>query len=269
VAQTDTVFAGSIPAFYGRYLGPLFFEPYAEDLARRLANISRGRILETAAGTGVVTRSLVRTLPEAVSIVATDLNQPMLDFAAARTGTTRITWQQADAGALPFEDKAFDAVVCQFGVMFFSDKVAAYREARRVLKPGGRFLFSVWDRLEENEISRIVSETVTALFPEDPPRFLARTPYAYHDIGILGDELARAGFSSINSETVQRFAVAPTPRDAVIGLVQGSPLRNEIEAGDASRLAVATDAAVSAVAAQFGSGPISTKMQAHVIVAVN
>jgi len=269
MAQTDTVFGGSIPAFYDRYLGPLLFEPYAEDLARRLANISRGRVLETAAGTGIVTRRLIRTLPDAVAIVATDLNQPMLDFAAAQTDTTRITWQQADAVPLPFADRAFDAVVCQFGVMFFPDKIAAYREAWRVLKPGGRFLFSVWDRIEENEIAQIVTETVARLFPQDPPRFLARTPHGYHDIGKIEDDLAGTRFSSVNAETVQRLSVAPTPRDAVIGLLQGSPLRTEIEARDATRLEAAIDAAASAVAVQFGPGPISAKMQAHVITAVN
>src|SRR5215469_11847475 len=172
MSQTDAVFAGSIPAFYDRYLGPLLFEPYARDLAGRLANIAQGRVLETAAGTGI----LVRTLPEAVAIVATDLNQPMIDFAAAQPGGGRVTWRQADALALPFEEKSFDAVACQFGVMFFPDKRAAYREARRVLKPGGRFVFSVWDRLAENELSQIVSETVAALFSEDQPRFLGSNP---------------------------------------------------------------------------------------------
>lgn len=267
MAQTDTVFAGSIPAFYDRYLGPLLFEPYAADLAARLKNIVQGAVLETAAGTGIVTRRLVGALPEAVAIVASDLNQPMLDFAAAQPDVGSVTWRQADALSLPFEEKSFDAVVCQFGVMFFPDKRAAYREARRVLKPGGRFVFSVWDHLEENELSRIVSDAVAALFPEDPPRFLARTPYAYYDIGTIRGELADAGFLSIEAETVQQFSRAPSPRDAVIGLCEGSPLRNEIEARDPDRLSAATDAAASAVAARFGRGPISAKMQAHVITA--
>jgi ubiquinone/menaquinone biosynthesis C-methylase UbiE len=265
MAQTDAVFAGSIPAFYDRYLGPLLFEPYATDLAGRLANITQGRVLETAAGTGIVTRTLVRTLPEAVAIVATDLNQPMIDFAAAQPGGGRATWRRADALSLPFEEKSFDAVACQFGVMFFPDKRAAYREARRVLKPGGRFVFSVWDRLAENELSQIVSETVAALFPEDPPRFLERTPYAYYDIGTIRSELAEAGFSSVAGETVRQFSRAQSAREAVIGLCEGSPLRNEIEARDPTGLAAATDTAASAVAARFGPGPITAKMQAHVI----
>ena len=267
--QTDAVFAGSIPAFYDRYLGPLLFEPYAADLARRLADLRSGRVLETAAGTGIVTRMLIQTLPEAVAIVATDLNQPMLDFAAAQPGRARVEWRQADALSLPFEKDSFNAVVCQFGVMFFPDKRAAYREARRVLKPGGRFVFSVWDRLEENELSQIVSDTMVALFPEDPPRFLARTPYAYCDIGIIRDELAEAGFSSTTAETLRQISCATSARDAVIGLCQGTPLRSEIEARNPERLSATTDAAASAVADRFGNGVVQAKMQAHVITATN
>ena len=193
----------------------------------------------------------------------------MLDFAAAQPGMARVEWRQADALSLPFEKDSFDAVVCQFGVMFFPDKRAAYREARGVLKPGGRFIFSVWDRLEENELSQIVTDTVTALFPEDPPRFLARTPYAYYDIEIIRKELAEAGFSSTTAETLRQICCAGSARDAVIGLCQGSPLRSEIEARDPDRLGAATDAAARAVAARFGNGVVRARMQAHVITAAN
>jgi SAM-dependent methyltransferase len=153
--------------------------------------------------------------------------------------------------------------------MFFPDKRAAYREARRVLKPGGRFVFSVWDRLVENELSQIVNDAVAALFPEDPPGFLARTPYAYYDMGAIRGELADAGFSSIAAETLQNFSCAASARDAVIGLCQGSPLRSEIEARNPDRLGAATDTAASAVADRFGSGVVRAKMQAHVITATN
>jgi ubiquinone/menaquinone biosynthesis C-methylase UbiE len=237
------------------------------DLAGRLADLNVGRVLETAAGTGILTRTLARALPDAVAIIATDLNQPMLDFAASQPGTERVGWRQADALSLPFEDKFFDAVVCQFGVMFFFDKHAAYREALRVLKPGGRYVFSVRDRLVENEIAHVVDDAVAALFPENPPRFLSRTPYGYYQIDTIRNELAAAGFSSVNVETVQKFSRAASARDAVIGYCQGTPLRNEIEARDAGGLEAATAAAADAVAARFGSGPIRAKTQAQIITA--
>src|SRR5690606_15782855 len=138
----------------------------------RLRHIRHGRILETAAGTGIVTRALAEKLTSNVAIMATDLNQAMLDLAATRFAAPNVEWRQVDAQSLPFEDGAFEAVACQFGVMFFPDKQAAYREALRVLKPGGPLVFSVWDRLEANEVSRIVAESVARQFPEDPPRFI-------------------------------------------------------------------------------------------------
>jgi len=266
--ETDKLFAGSIPEFYDRYLGPLIFEPYASDLAERVVRLAPQRLLETAAGTGVATRALVRALPETVRIVATDLNPGMIDFGAARLAAPNLAWRQADALALPFDDGAFDAVVCQFGVMFFPDKRDGYREARRVLRPGGRFVFSVWDRIEHNDVSHVVTEAVAALFPDDPPRFLARTPHGHHDIATIREMLAQAGFAGVEIETVEKRSRAPSHRDPAIGFCQGTPLRNEIEARDPGRLAEATEAAAAAIAARFGSGPIDGRIQAHVITAV-
>jgi ubiquinone/menaquinone biosynthesis C-methylase UbiE len=262
--ETDKLFAGSIPEFYDRYLGPLIFEPYAADLAERVVRLAPQRLLETAAGTGIATRALARALPETVPIVATDLNQSMVDFGAARTKARNLTWRQADALALPFDDGAFDTVVCQFGVMFFPDKRAGFREALRVLEPGGRFVFSVWDRIEHNEMARLVTDAVAALFPADPPQFLARTPHGHHDVAILRDTLAQAGFTRIEVDTVEKRSRAPSHRDPAIGFCQGTPLRNEI---GPNRLAEATDAAAKAIAARFGPGPIDGKIQAHVITA--
>jgi SAM-dependent methyltransferase len=210
---------------------------------------------------------LARALPAEVEIFATDLNQTMLDYAAALPGAARVAWRQADAQRLPFEDGSFGAVLCQFGAMFFPDRDAAYREAGRVLKPGGQFLFSVWDRIEENEFADLVTETVAALFPEDPPRFLARTPHGYHDVAAIERELRAAGFSRIAVETVPRRSRAHTPRDPAIGFCQGTPLRNEIEARAPDRLGEATDVAAAALAARFGSGPIEGKIQAHIVTA--
>jgi ubiquinone/menaquinone biosynthesis C-methylase UbiE len=202
MAATDKLFAGSIPEIYQRFLVPLIFEPYAEDLAARVARVAPHDVLETAAGTGVLTRALAARLP-AARLVATDLNQPMLDLAAARQpDAKKVTWRQANALALPFADHSFDAVACQFGVMFFPDKAQGYREARRVLKPGGRFLFNVWDRIAENEFADVVTQALATLFPQDPPRFMARIPHGYHDVEEIRAQLAAAGFSQIAVETL-------------------------------------------------------------------
>src|ERR1700738_1079483 len=169
MTKVDTVFSGSIASIYDKYFGPLIFEPYAQDLADRLSALHAERVLETAAGTGIVTRALLRSLSPSANIVATDLNQPMLDHAAERVSSSRVSWQKADAQALPFPDGAFDAVVCQFGVMFFPDKQKAFREARRVLRPGGRFLFNVGDGIEHNEFAALVNAAVADMFGDDPP----------------------------------------------------------------------------------------------------
>jgi ubiquinone/menaquinone biosynthesis C-methylase UbiE len=268
MSQLDSEFAGSIPAIYDRYLGPLIFEPYAADLAQRVSGLNPGSVLEIAAGTGVVTRALATALSAAVDIVATDLNQPMLDFAARQFTQARpVSWQQENALSLPFPDASFDVVVCQFGVMFFPDKAAAYREARRVLKPGGRFFFSAWDRIEENEVPQAVSEGAAGIFPADPPQFLARTPHGYFDKQKIRDEAGQASFSKIEVETLSLRSHAASHRDPAIGFCQGTPLRNEIEARDPNRLAEATDAAAEAVRTRFGAGPINGKIQAHLITA--
>lgn len=267
MSETDKVFAGSIPELYDHYLGPLIFEPYAIDMARRVAEIDPRRVLETAAGTGIVTRTLARTLPAGTAIMASDLNQPMLDFAANHTSAANVTWRRADAQALPFEDASFDVVACQFGAMFFPDKPLAYREALRVLRPGGRFVLSVWDRIEANEVAHTVQDALGAVFPDDPPQFLARTPYGHHDPGTVRRDLAHAGFADIAVETVAAASRAASARGPAIGFCQGTPLRNEIEARDAARLGEATDAAAAAIARRFGEGPIEGRIRAHVFVA--
>jgi SAM-dependent methyltransferase len=264
--DTDKVFAGSIPKIYDTYLVPLIFAPYAADLAGRVAARAPGRLLEVAAGTGVVTRALASALPAQAAIVATDLNQAMLDQAAA-VGTARpVEWRQADAMKLPFEDAAFDVVVCQFGVMFFPDKAKAYAEVRRVLRSGGVFVFNVWDRIADNEFADVVTGALEPLFPADPPRFMARTPHGYHDRGAIERDLAAGGFGAApDFATVTARSRAASPRIPAIAYCQGTPLRNEIEERDAARLGEATDAAEQALARRFGAGAVDGKIQAHVI----
>lgn len=266
--ETDKVFAGLIPENYDRHMVPLIFEPYAVDLAQRAAAFSPGAVLEIAAGTGVVTRALAPKLPPDANYTVTDLNQPMLDYAASRQGAdSRIQWRQADAMALPFADAAFDLVCCQFGAMFFPDRSSAYREARRVLRPGGHFLFSVWDRIEENEFADDVTNALAEMFPDDPPRFLARTPHGYHDTALIRHDLEIAGFSSVTIETRAEQSRALSPRLPAVAYCQGTLLRNEIEARDAGKLEAATDHAASAIARRHGAGAVVGKIQAHVILA--
>lgn len=262
----DQVFTGSIPKLYETYLVPLIFEPYAADLANRVALKSVSSVLEIAAGTGVVTRKLASVLPSSVSIVATDLNQPMLDQASA-TGTTRLVqWRQADAMQLPFADGTFDAVVCQFGVMFFPDKAKAFSEARRVLRKGGVLIFNAWDRIEENEFADTVTTALASLFPADPPRFMARTPHGYSDRATIERDLASGGFTkSAQITTLAARSRAESPRAPAIAYCQGTPLRNEIESRDASRLGEATDVCAEAIAQRFGRSAVDGKIQAHVI----
>jgi SAM-dependent methyltransferase len=266
MSDSDKVFAGSVPKIYEQYLVPLIFEPYAVDLVGRLGSRRPPRVLEVAAGTGVVTRVLAAELPETAAIVATDLNQGMLDQAAA-VGTRRaVEWRAADAMRLPFPDGAFDAVVCQFSVMFFPDKPRAFAEALRVLEPGGVFIFNVWDRIEENEFADTVTRALASVFPADPPRFMARTPHGYFERAAIEEDLARGGFKKPpRIETVAKRSRAESPRVPAIAYCQGTPLRNEIEARDASRLEQATDAAAEAIAHRFGSQAVDGKIQAHVV----
>lgn len=267
---SDAIFAGSIPELYDSYLVPLIFEPYAADLAQRVVALAPSRVLETAAGTGVVTRAMAQALPLHVDLVATDLNQPMLDRAMA-VGTPRpVKWQAADATRLPFGDASFDIVVCQFGAMFFPDKARAFSEARRVLRRGGVLLFNVWDRIEENEFAHTVTTVLAGLFPADPPLFMARTPHGYFDRDVISRDLAAAGFDSApRIETIAARSRAVSARVPAMAYCQGTLLRNEIGARSGANLEQATSACAAAIAERFGAGPVDGKIQAHVVCAQN
>ena len=266
MSNVDRVFAGSIPQLYERLLVPLIFQPYAKDLAARVHLLRPSSVLEIAAGTGAVTRQLARELATDARIVATDLNQAMLDQAGA-IGTARpVEWRQADAMQLPFPDDTFDVVVCQFGAMFFPDRAKAFSETRRVLRPGGHYIFNVWDRIEENEFADVVTRALEEVFPDDPPRFLARTPHGYHDRSVIGRDVLGGGFGEPPAiTTVTARSRAESARIPAIAYCEGTPLRSEIEQRSPSGLQRATDTAANALAARFGSGAVDGKIQAHVV----
>jgi SAM-dependent methyltransferase len=261
MTAADSAFAGSIPALYDRYLGPLLFASFAADLAARAAALAPERILETAAGTGIVTEALAAALPGA-EIVATDLNQAMLDVAAGRVAAANVRFEAADAQSLPFPDAGFDLVLCQFGVMFFPDRVGAYREAKRVLKPGGAFLFNAWDAVEENPVTAAVAGALQPWFPPGAEGFFRRVPFGYHDKALIEADLRAAGFAEVVIETLRPVSRV-SARDAAIGLCQGTPLRAEIEQHGLD-LEEATDAAAAALASFDGA---DAPMSANVVLA--
>lgn len=265
---SDHVFAGSVPEIYDRLLVPLIFESYADDLVRRLGRLDVTSVLEVAAGSGAVTRAMAAGLGPEVAITATDLNEPMIRQAES-TGTARaVEWQPADVMDLPFPDGSFDAVVCQFGVMFFPDRAAAYAEVARVLRPGGVFLFNVWDRIETSEFADVVTRAVTTLWPDDPPVFLARTPHGYHDEATIQADVAAAGFAVPAAfEELEARSRAASPHIPAVAYCQGTPLRNEIEARDPARLAEATETATAAVRDRFGDVNLDSLVRGYVITA--
>ncbi len=268
MTATDTVFAGSIPAIYDQYMVPLVFAPYAQLVAERSAALSPRRILETAAGTGVVTEQLSHACPGS-EIVATDLNQPMLEQAARRISNANVRFQPADAQALPFPDSSFDLVACQFGIMFFPDKVLANSEARRVLRDGGRYLLVIWDRIEHNLATMTAGRAVAELFPmEEGARFYERVPFRYHDVGQIEQDLLAAGFTDVEYETIELHSRAASARDAAVALVQGTPMRSDIEAIDPAMLSRATDAAAGALSRFEGPDGFDAPMSARLVTAI-
>jgi ubiquinone/menaquinone biosynthesis C-methylase UbiE len=264
MADSTAAFVGSVPENYDRFMGPMFFEPYAVDLAERLPIEGVETVLEIACGTGMVTRAIRDILPSSARIVATDLNQGMIDIAQGKfEGDDAVEFRRADATDLPFDAAEFDAVVCQFGVMFFPDKAAAMSEAFRVLKPAGTFLFNVWDRMEANEISLAVHEAVSETFPDDPPQFY-RVPFGFNDAAVIRSLLEDAGFTRVEVATVTKDSVSPDARSAAAGLVEGTPLIGQIMDRGPERLPEVIDHVVHEIRQRFGDNPVTTKMQALV-----
>jgi SAM-dependent methyltransferase len=256
----DASWLDSMPEFYDRCLGPALFAPYAREVAAAAAARAPRSVLELAAGTGIVTAELVRQLP-AAHITATDLNAAMVAWAAQRVSGP--TWRVADAGALEFPDASFDLVVCQFGVMFFPDKPRAFAEAARVLRPGGEFLFTVWDRVETMHFAAALVAALTQLFPDDPPDFVARIPHGYHDTERLRQDLAAGGLAASDIERLVLRGTALSARTLVDGFCYGTPLRFALqERGDVEHFAALLAAQVSR---ELGSGPIESDLAAYVV----
>jgi len=266
MASVDTVFTGSIADIYDRCLAPLLFEPYAEEVARRARQLLPGHLLETAAGTGIVTAALSRSLTE-TNIVATDLNPAMLEVAMRRVQSERVSFEPADAQNLLFADGTFDLAICQFGVMFFPDKLRANREILRVLRDGGTYLAVIWDSIEQNPATKIASDAVAELFPNDPPNFFRRTPHGYSEPSIIERDLRAAGFREVEIETLPERSKPISAADAAIGICQGTPLRNEIEERDADRLEEATRAAAKALKGLETNGRLDSRLSAHLLTA--
>ncbi len=265
----ERVLSSSVFDVYDESLVPLAFQAYADDAAVRLADVHAGSILEIAAGTGTVTRAMAVSLPDEVTITATDVVPGMLDR-ARRTGTARpVAWERANAIALPYESESFDVVVCQFGAMFFDPKRDAFAEARRVLRPGGRFLCSVWDGLDDNDFAAVVNDAVKSHFPDEPPRFLELEPYAYHDRDMIIADLRAAGFHAQPAiEQVEHVSRSATPVEVAAAFIGGTPLRDQVAARGPDLLADAITVTAAALAERFGPTDLQGRMSAQFVVTI-
>lgn len=266
MAGTETSFVGPVPKLYDALMVPMVFQPYAVDMAARVAALSPMAVLETAAGSGAVTRALAPLLPAGARYVATDLNAAMLDQAKTRQPGA-VEWAVADALSLPYGDAEFDVVCCQFGVMFFPDRSQGYAEARRVLKHGAPFIFSAWDSLAENAVPGTVWDAVLARYPDNPPQFFSKVPHGYHDADRIRADLAAAGFTDVQVEWVTKTAEVARARDAAEALMLGTPFRMEMMARDPQGLPALVDACEAALIARYGAGPIAAPIKALVVTA--
>ena len=259
-------FSGSVPENYDQLMVPLVFRPYAEELTRRAEAIDPHLVLETAAGTGVVTKALHEALRDA-EIIATDLNPPMLEIARQRVRSERVRFVQADAQDLPFESGRFDLVLCQFGSMFFPDKVRGHSEARRVLRDGGCYLLAIWDKIERNELSNAAQQALIDRFPQDPPLFLREGPFGYHDTLRIESDLHDAGFETVDIETIELRSRSPSAHDAAMALFYGTPMGVEVEekrAGCGERVFASVEQALRRFE---GPGGLDAPMAAHIVTA--
>ena len=268
-AMDDAAYVGTIPEHHHRDIGPFLFEPYARHTAERVKALRPGRVLETACGTGIVTQRLREVLPGDALLVASDLNPPMLTMARKIVSSeAHVEWTQADMCKLHFSDGAFDAVICQFGLMFAPDKLAAVREARRVLRPGGSFLLTTWAPLERNPIVAVAHHAITLLLAEDPPQYLRRTPFGFGDPDVLTDLLHEGGFRDVVVDVVEKATTSPSANELAVGLIEGCPLADEIRARGEARLPTVVGAVARAIARRYGDRPVKARVCALVASAL-
>lgn len=258
---------GAMVAIRDRYLAPSLLAPFADDLARRLSRISMGPLLEIVADTGVLTQAIASAMSAGLIIVATDPSAEMVEFASSKPGMARVSWRTAEPTALPFPDSTFGVVTCHFGVVTMLDSVLAFTEARRVMKPGGRFVFSVPAHIRHNPVAECLQEAIHDQFPADPPKFVSHILYGRGNHQAIDDDLTEAGFTDAIYTSVDLPFEAASARDVAMAYCLGTPLRNEIEArapGDTERVVAAVAAALQR---RFGTGPIRATMRAHVVSA--
>ena len=264
--MTNPIFTASMPEYYDTYLGPSKFDPVGAELVKRVPPSPPGDLLELACGTGLVTRRLRERLDPSLRVVATDISKPMLDYARAKYASVPgIDWREADAMNLPFSDEEFGAVVCALGAMFMPDKVAFFRECLRVLKPGGTFAFSVWDRLEENMQDRIATEVIAGLFPDEKDvTFL--TPFTMHDMELVRAQLEEAGFGGVRSENVRLTLDHVSARTIAVGQMRGTPRGLLLEKKGFSLDEVA-DKVTDALAREGGADPFKGRGSIFIVTA--
>lgn len=266
-APVPTAFSGNIPRYYDSGLGPLFFEPFSKHLGARIAERSPDAVLELACGTGRLTRRMMEGLPAGARVVATDVNPAMLQFAQQAIADPRIEWGVVDAVELPYPDAHFDLVVAQFGVMFYADRTKAYRQALRVLRPGGRLLFTCWNALEANPVAKLTQDVVKHFFPVDTPAFYT-IPFAYHDRAVIREEVLSAGFARVDLELASLEGRSPGAHEAAIGLLEGSPIHTAIMDRDPDALPAMRDLLRANLTAAYGKGELHVPLSAWIVEAV-
>lgn len=257
----NSTFTKTIAENYEKYFSPMFFTAPAKDIAGRLS-IEQGRVLELACGTGQLTRIIREKYPDA-DIIATDLNPGMISVAKTISSTEKIQWQTMDAQEIQFDDNSFDVVICQFGFMFFPDKQKAAAEGYRVLKPGGKFIFSTWDKIETQHITVIANDIIKSFFPSDPPMFF-NVPFSMSDPSVIESLMKNTGFRDVSVDNPRLEGQSSSADDAAKGFTIGNPMYLAICERDESLLQEIQAAVKQAFIDEFGSGPISVPLSLFV-----